>query len=333
MIPTPSQAADPPILVPNTEFEAPLNPLTHSPHVARAQAGRPSSCRLPHHGESCSTPSQRDFAAQSASTSDQSHATVSSNVRANRSGAPRSLQGVQGQPHLRGDGTSCDTAIELDCDLPTQGDTATAAPKNSVGANAEWPKYERIKIVHTCEPESIQSVTRYKVGYWTARTDRPIDAPCQKVSIPKKGLMREEVWRCGKKSCRFCERTAGGYTDLTESVAVSHGITDVPVQGYWSGQTGGVVLERAHGEDANHGRMLALIRSNPPVSIGALPGGPAATSVGDNDKHEEGGQRRPQKSAVASPERQAREVALVRSWQLVEEPSRMLERTARERHQ
>ncbi|KAK1038008.1 hypothetical protein LTR33_016163 [Friedmanniomyces endolithicus] len=81
----------------------------------------------------------------------------------------------------------------------------------------------RVKIVHTVEPNNGQVLSRYKIGYYTYGERSRLDAPISKSKLPRAHGKTEDVWRCGKKSCRSCDMTANGYTDLTAAVAKTYG--------------------------------------------------------------------------------------------------------------
>ncbi|KAK1064601.1 hypothetical protein LTR74_008603 [Friedmanniomyces endolithicus] len=86
---------------------------------------------------------------------------------------------------------------------------------------------ERLKIVHTTEPDRGQVLKHYKLGHYTKTARKTRDAPKSKAKVPQAGGKITEVWRCAKSACSFCNLVAHGYTDLTEALAFAHGITGV----------------------------------------------------------------------------------------------------------
>ncbi|KAK0248090.1 hypothetical protein LTS09_016758 [Friedmanniomyces endolithicus] len=92
---------------------------------------------------------------------------------------------------------------------------------------AQFTPDERLRIVHTTEPDHGQILKHYKLGHHTKTARNTRDAPKSKAKVPQAGGKITEVWRCAKSACSFCNLVAHGYTDLTEALAFAHGITGV----------------------------------------------------------------------------------------------------------
>ncbi|KAK0897229.1 hypothetical protein LTR57_022203 [Friedmanniomyces endolithicus] len=92
---------------------------------------------------------------------------------------------------------------------------------------AQFTPDEKLKIVHTTEPDHGQVLKHYKLGHYTETARNTRDAPKSKAKVPQAGGKITEVWRCAKSACSFCNLVAHGYTDLTEALAFAHGITGV----------------------------------------------------------------------------------------------------------
>ncbi|KAK1075862.1 hypothetical protein LTR74_000270 [Friedmanniomyces endolithicus] len=99
-------------------------------------------------------------------------------------------------------------------------------PATSSGL-AQFTADERLRIVHTTEPDRGQVLKHYKPGHYTKTARNTRDAPKSKAKVPQAGGKITEVWRCAKSACSFCNLVAHGYTDLTEALAFAHGITGV----------------------------------------------------------------------------------------------------------
>ncbi|KAK0306845.1 hypothetical protein LTR01_006141 [Friedmanniomyces endolithicus] len=91
-----------------------------------------------------------------------------------------------------------------------------------------------VKIVHTVEPANDQVLSRYKIGYYTYGERSKLDAPISKCKLPRAHGKTEDVWRCGKKSCRSCDMTENGYTDLTAAVAKKYGFLNTTTKKSYS---------------------------------------------------------------------------------------------------
>ncbi|KAK1038363.1 hypothetical protein LTS16_012022 [Friedmanniomyces endolithicus] len=92
----------------------------------------------------------------------------------------------------------------------------------------------RVKIMHTVEPDNDQVLSRYKIGYYTYGERSKLDAPISKCKLPRAYGKTEDVWRCGKKSCRSCDMTAKGFTDLTAAVAKKYGFLNTTTKKSYS---------------------------------------------------------------------------------------------------
>ncbi|KAK0892987.1 hypothetical protein LTR02_013087 [Friedmanniomyces endolithicus] len=92
----------------------------------------------------------------------------------------------------------------------------------------------RVKIMHTVEPDNDQVLSRYKIGYYTYGERSKLDAPISKCKLPRAYGKTEDVWRCGKKSCRSCDMTANGFTDLTAAVAKKYGFLNTTTKKSYS---------------------------------------------------------------------------------------------------
>ncbi|KAF2773326.1 hypothetical protein EJ03DRAFT_347839 [Teratosphaeria nubilosa] len=98
-------------------------------------------------------------------------------------------------------------------------------------------------VHHSCEPEDAKVLTRFKSDFYQVPNDSHPDNPRVRVRIPRLGESTEYGWRCGARDCEKCEKTAGTLTSLTIPVAISHGISGVPVQEQ-SGEILGILAVR-----------------------------------------------------------------------------------------
>ena len=90
-----------------------------------------------------------------------------------------------------------------------------------------WGPNEQKTIVHTSEPEGLQLVTRYRFGHLTSNATNAAEVPTTTAIVPRAHGKVDEVWRCAKARYARCASTAQGQTDLSGSVARSHGLLGV----------------------------------------------------------------------------------------------------------
>ncbi|KAK0834027.1 hypothetical protein LTR73_001790 [Friedmanniomyces endolithicus] len=98
------------------------------------------------------------------------------------------------------------------------------APSTGLAASST---IDKLKIVHTTEPNHGQVLRHYKLGHYTKMTKNAKDEPKLKSKVPQAGGKTADVWRCAKAHCSYCNLVARGYTDLTEALAFAHNITGV----------------------------------------------------------------------------------------------------------
>ncbi|KAK0256398.1 hypothetical protein LTR48_004961 [Friedmanniomyces endolithicus] len=100
-------------------------------------------------------------------------------------------------------------------------------PPTASAGLAQSSTVERLKIVHTTEPNHGQVLSHYKLGHYTKTAKNAKDEPKLKSKVPQAGGKTADVWRCAKADCSYCNPVARGYTDLTEALAFAHKITGV----------------------------------------------------------------------------------------------------------
>ena len=81
------------------------------------------------------------------------------------------------------------------------------------------------KIIHSCDPEDVEMVTRFKIGQTMNKTGTKLT---KRVKVPRRGGQTEEMWRCNKISCETC-RSTETKSHLTEAVAQTHGLSGLPL--------------------------------------------------------------------------------------------------------
>ncbi|KAK3117294.1 hypothetical protein LTR53_001475 [Teratosphaeriaceae sp. CCFEE 6253] len=100
-------------------------------------------------------------------------------------------------------------------------------PPPSTDLATAWQLKDKKKIVHTCEPDHGELLTKFKSGTFDYNQRTATNVPTKKVDVPRPGGRVERMWRCAKPSCEYCTWTTQS-TDLSEKVAKGHLLFGVP---------------------------------------------------------------------------------------------------------
>ncbi|KAK3116179.1 hypothetical protein LTR53_003728 [Teratosphaeriaceae sp. CCFEE 6253] len=137
------------------------------------------------------------------------------------------MQASVGQPataHLPLNRSSTQTPTAAPLQAPR---TVPSRAPSSTDLATAWQLNDKKKIVHTCEPDHGQLLTKFKSGTFDYTQRTATNVPTKKVDVPRPGGRVERMWRCAKPSCEYCTWTTQR-TDLSEKIAKGHLLFGVP---------------------------------------------------------------------------------------------------------